>query len=152
MLALSPLILSAQKPLSAKQAARENAVTEMIEGKKYTFVVNTIIPLRGESRQTTSSYDLRVAGDSVISDLPYFGRAYAAPIGGGGGFNFVSTKNIYTITPRKKGGWDILIRPDRQTDVREFRLTIFGNGSGSLQVTSNNRDPISFNGYISEKR
>jgi len=112
-----------------------------------------VLPLRGAGMQLTSSYELRVSGDSLFSDLPYFGRAYSiSPGSSGGGFNFVSLNNRYQVKSRKKDGWEISIKPDPRLDVREFQLTVFSNGSASLHVTSNNRDPISFNGYVNLKK
>ena len=40
------------------------------------------------------------------------------------------------------------MKPKNDNDVRELYLTAFTNGNASLQVTSNNRQNISFNGYI----
>src|SRR5215213_6840039 len=90
--------------------------SSLIEGKLFAFKVQTISPASGTTRQSTSDYDLRILGDSLISYLPYFGRAYSAPMPGeSGGYNFTSTKFEYAINNKKKGGWEILIRP---IDVR----------------------------------
>ena len=87
----------------------------------------------------------------MISNLPYYGRAYSASINPSeNGLNFTSTNFDYTVTPRKKGGWEVLIKPKDANDVREMTFTIFENGTASLYVTSNNRESISFNGYITQ--
>jgi hypothetical protein len=102
--------------------------------------------------QLTSDYSLTVRKDSVISYLPYFGRAYTAPIGKtSGGIEFTSTDFVYTSKQNKKGGWQIEIKPNDETDVRQMLLTVSKNGYGSLSVTSNNRQAISFNGYIDKQ-
>ena len=145
--------LSAQK---SKEEKQEAAIKQQIDSKKYVFVAERALPMRGASRHLTSMYTLRVSKDSVIADLPYMGRAYAGAGYGGteGGIKFVSAKNDYKITPRKKGGWDIRIKPlaARDSDVRELSLTVFNNGNASLQVLNNNRDQISFDGYIETKK
>jgi hypothetical protein len=109
--------------------------------------------LGGRFRQlNTSEYDLRIAGDSVISYLPYFGRAYSAPLDPSkSGIQFTSTNFKYEQSPRKKGGWNILIEPKDANDVRQLTLLVTESGSASLQVISNNRQSISFNGYVAEK-
>jgi hypothetical protein len=100
------------------------------------------------SRQSTSEYDLRISGDSLVSYLPYFGRAYSAPAPGErGGFNFTSSKFDYVIVPRKKG-WEINIKPKDVNDVREFALSVSEKGYATLRALSNNRQPISYTGYI----
>jgi hypothetical protein len=85
-----------------------------------------------------------------VSYLPFFGRAYSLPYNStDGGFNFTSTKFDYTSTPGKKGGWEIKIKPKDVQDFREFTLSISENGYGTLQALSNNRQTISFTGYVS---
>lgn len=129
---------------------KEAAVQKKIQDKSYVFTVQSVSPMRGSMRQLTSEYDLRISPDSAVSYLPYFGRAFAAPIGSSEtGIKFTSTNFIYTTTNRKKGGWDVTIKPRDVQEVQQLFLTIFPDGSGSLQVTSTNRDPISFSGYIS---
>jgi hypothetical protein len=132
--------------------AQDKALTikNIVEAKQFVFHAQTALPTSGASRQLTSEYDLKVSGNSVISYLPFFGRAYSAPYGSNeGGFNFTSTKFEYSVKNRKKGGWDISIRPTDVADFREFSLTISENGYGTLQALTNNRQPISFTGYIS---
>ena len=132
---------------------KEARVKQLVENRQYVFVANTAIPLRGGSRQLTSLYDVRISGDSLISDLPYFGRAYAAPVNSADiGLQFTSVENVYNVQATKKGGWEISIRPSRGTDVRMLNLSIYSNGNASLRVSSNNRDPISFNGYITGRK
>jgi len=129
----------------------KEAIKTSIESKQFIFHAQTALPTSGRSRQLTSDYDLRLLSDSLISNLPFYGRAYSVPYGSGdGGFNFTSTKFDYTATPGKKKGWDIRIKPKDVTDFREFSLSLSDNGYGTLQAFSNNRQPISFTGYITE--
>jgi hypothetical protein len=138
------LLLSA----TALQAQDKN-VTALIESKNYVFIAESAHPLSGGFRQLTTEYDLRVLGDSIVAYLPYFGRAYAAPIDPTkGGIQFTSTDFEYSQQVRKKGGWNISIKPKDAQDVRQMTLFIRENGNASLQVTSNNRQAISFNGRI----
>jgi hypothetical protein len=141
-IAVSSMALAQQK---------ESVIKNKIQARSYVFMAQSVSPMRGNMRQLTPEYDLRVSPDSVISWLPYFGRAYVAPLNASeGGIKFTSTNFNYTRTARNKGGWDITIKPNDVTDVNQLFLTVFANGSASLQVISNNRDPISFSGYISE--
>ena len=121
----------------------------LIESKRFEFKVQTILPLSGTVRQSTGEYDIRLQGDTLISDLPYFGRAYSAPMPGErGGFNFTSTRFSYNAKTKKKGGWEILIQPKDVKDIREYFLTVSEKGYASLRVTSNSRQPISYSGVI----
>ncbi|HEX2609308.1 MAG TPA: DUF4251 domain-containing protein, partial [Flavisolibacter sp.] len=131
------------------QAQDKNSIRQLLESRDFVFKAQSVSPLRGGIRQLTSDYDLRIAGDSMIAYLPYFGRAYAGVIltPGDGPLTFNSTQYTYAITERKKG-WDVSITPKDAKDVRQLFLSVTQSGYASLNVTSNNRDNISFNGYI----
>lgn len=133
-----------------KKAAKEAEIKRIVESKNYTFTARNVSPMRGMTRDLTSEYDLRITKDSVISFLPYFGRAYTAPMNPTeGGIKFTSTKFSYTLTA-KKSGYEVTIKPTDVRDVRVLILTITPSGYGNLTVTSNNRDLISFYGSIEE--
>lgn len=127
-------------------------VQELVNSKNFVFKVQTVSPMTGGARQITSDYDVRLLGDSLVSYLPYFGRAYSAAYGEGGGFNFTSTSFEYKTKARKKGGWEISVEPKDTRDVRQMSFTISENGYASLLVTSNNRQPISYHGYILKRK
>ena len=125
------------------------SIKNSIENRQFVFQAQTAIPASGISRQLTSLYDLKVSRNSVVSSLPFFGRAYSLPYGStDGGFNFTSTKFDYSVINRKKGGWEISIKPKDVQDFREFSLSISENGFGTLQALSNNRQSISFAGHV----
>ena len=131
---------------------KDAEIKSLIESKRFVFKAQTVSPPSMPLRHLTGdNYDLRVLGDSLISYLPYFGKAYTAPAPGtSGGYNFTSTKFDYTAKTRKKGGWDIALKPKDVTDFREFDLTVSKNGTASLRALSNNRQLISYNGFIEE--
>jgi hypothetical protein len=132
---------------------KDSTIKNIVEARQFVFHAQTALPSTGGSRQLTSAYDLKVWKDSLVSYLPYFGRAYSTTYGAtDGGLNFTSTKFDYKASTRKKGGWEISIKPTDVTDFREFLLTISENGYGTLRALTNNRQPISFNGYISSKK
>jgi len=143
----------AQDSKADKQAAKEAAIKNLVDSQNYVFVAQTVIPLSGRTRQLTSDYDMKVTQTSIICDLPYFGRAYQAPIDPSqGGIRFTSKDFEYTSTPGKKQGWTITIKPKDYKDVQQMTLSISSDGYASLQVTSTNRQPISFNGVVRAPR
>src|ERR1700752_1622217 len=117
----SPDILHAQDTKKDKEAL----VQQLVETKNYVFVAETALPTSGRIRQLTSGYELRVSGDTINSYLPYFGRAYVAPINPAeGGIEFTSQDFEYTAKAKKKGGWNILINPKDAKDVRQLILDV----------------------------
>ncbi|GAA3956202.1 DUF4251 domain-containing protein [Chitinophaga oryziterrae] len=142
--------LHAQKKDDLKKEIIEKAIT----ARNYVFKAETVMPSGAvPNRQLNYGYDLRVSPDTIVSYLPYFGRAYVAPMDPTkGGIQFTSTKFEYKETKRKKGGWDILIKPQDTQDASQMVLTVSETGFASLQVIGNNRQPISFSGYVDEKK
>lgn len=149
---MKPLLLIALLSVASfafSQEDQKNGINAALISKNYTFKATSVIPARGRIIQLTTNYDLKVNKDSTIAYLPYFGRAYSAPIGGsGGGIEFTSTNFEHTVSNRKKGGWRVEIRFKDAQDVQQMYLTVSENGNASLQVTSNNRQSISYNGEV----
>ncbi|GAC1301826.1 MAG: DUF4251 domain-containing protein [Mucilaginibacter sp.] len=141
-----------------KQAVKAQAVKNMVNNMNFVFQANYVNPQRGGGRSLDYGYDLAILKDTVTAYLPYFGRAYVAPTDPTeGGIKFKTTHFDYKAKTNKKGGWDILIVPKDKNisdmrDVQSLRLSITSSGYASLSVTSTNRDPISFDGYIEKKR
>ncbi|MBA2249224.1 MAG: DUF4251 domain-containing protein [Chitinophagaceae bacterium] len=138
-----------QNAKSDKEAAKALTIKHEIESGNFTFIARSVSPLRGLSRPLNAYYSMQVFKDSVICYLPFIGRAYTAPVTTAeSGIDFTSTRLKYNVTQGRKNTWRISIKPQDQFNTRELLLTVFTNGESSLQVTSNNRDPISFDGYI----
>jgi hypothetical protein len=156
--ALSVNLSYAQTKKADKKAAKIATINRIITAKKFVFVANMAIPMSMQSVQLNGQYDVTVNNDSLIVYLPYYGRAYTAPRDAiQGGFKLTTTKFDYKAVPGKKGGWDITIVPPKSSfndvkDIQKMNFRVGAEGYASLQVTSLNRQPISFNGVIEEVR
>jgi hypothetical protein len=145
---LIPLILLGCS--SSKTAVKLNAddIKNMVDSSQFVFVAERVTPLRGGTRHLTSRYDVIVKKDSVDCALPYFGRAYQAPIDPSkGGIQFTSTNFSYKQNSNNNG-WEVLIKPNDNSDVQQLMFNIFGNGTATLNVVNTHREPISFYGHI----
>ena len=115
--------LSAQ----SKKEQKKEAVKKLIESENYKIDVNTAMPMRGRSIPLTSSYSLTIRNDSVISYLPYYGRAYSIPYGGGDGLNFKAILKEYNMEMDKKGNaviTDMNSEPKSSPTVRQVSMSI----------------------------
>jgi hypothetical protein len=125
-----------------------SSISEKIDSQRFTFVAESVTPMRGGTRFLSSPYDVYVSKDSVVAFLPYFGRSTSAPADlSEGGIKFTSTRFSYKADNRPDR-WDIMIKPGDTRDAQQFLFTIFRNGKANLQVTSNSRDMITFAGRI----
>lgn len=138
-----------KKELKAeKKAQQREEIKSIVESKTFVFKANTANPMRGRTVNLTSDYDVKVTRDSIFSYLPFFGVAYSASYGGTDSpmifnhpfetINFENTKNGYLVKVSVKNNNDRL----------EYSFHISITGSTSLNVSSLNRQAISYNGNI----
>lgn len=73
-----------------KKDTTEIYIEKQLDNRCFTVDVSMAYPMRGRSIPLTSSYSLKMKNDSVDVYLPYFGRAYSVPYGGGKGLHFQS--------------------------------------------------------------
>ena len=139
--------------LTSASAQTKSDIKSLVDGKNFVFSAQTVLPSTGSVRQLTSGYyTLRFSKDTLVADLPYFGRAYSAPIDPTqGGLKFTSKDFDYAVKEKKKE-WDITIKPHDAGDASQIYLTVYDNGTAYLQVVSINRQPITFNGVIEAKK
>lgn len=131
-----------------KQEQKKEAVKQEIVSENYKIDVNTAMPMRGRNISLSSPYSLEIRNDSVISQLPYYGRAYSIPYDGGKGLNFSAPLKEYTMKVDKKGTARIKFTARSPEDTFEYTIRIFSNGSASIDVSMQNRQSISFMGEL----
>jgi hypothetical protein len=124
---------------------------KMLKDKRYIFRAQTYSASSVGVRQLIpNEYDIQIKKDSVIVSLPYFGQSYSAQASrvDGSGIKMTSTKFDYSAVEKKDGKWLVSIKPKDSREVQLLFLTIFTNGTTMLQVTSTNREAITYNGYV----
>lgn len=129
-----------------KREMKAAQVKKIIDSKHFTIDVKMAYPQSHKAINLTSNYSLEIKGDSVISYLPYFGRAYNVPYGGGKGLNFSAKIDDYTVSYPKKNLTRIYFTSINDEDTYKYTIEIFDNGNSSIDVLSNQRDGISFSG------
>ncbi|MFD2285715.1 DUF4251 domain-containing protein [Pedobacter petrophilus] len=153
--------------------AQTNKATtiKIIEEKDYTFVANSAIPMSnmdvsqilsrmpgsqggGMINLTGSQYDFIVTKDSVVAYLPYYGRSFSPPLNPNeGGIKFTSKDFSYKETKNKKGNYNIQINTkDLKRENFRLSLSVTPNGYATLVASGYNKQPITFNGYLSESK
>lgn len=130
---------------------KEQAVKEKIVSENYKISVNTAYPRRGRNIQLTSPYSVEIRNDSVMSYLPFYGRAYSIPYGGGDGLIFKAPLAEYKMEMNKKGTAKVTFTARTPEDKFTFNISVFSNGSTSISVNMQNRESISFSGEVEEE-
>lgn len=134
-----------------QKLAKQKKVEALVDSKVFEFEGRMAYPQRGRNIDlTTNSNYLRFKNDSIHSEMPYFGRAYAGvAYGGGGGLSFKGPIKDYSIVKNKKN-FTIKAKVRDNSDSYQITLTVFFDGGASLTINSNNRDSINYSGDIKE--
>lgn len=131
-----------------KKEQKEKEVRELLQNGHFTIDVDRALPMSGSAVNLTSSYSLEMRGDSVISHLPYFGRAYSVPYGGGDGLRFSKLVTDKKIEFDDKGMAQIKFETRTDEDNFIYEIKVFDNGSATIFVQPTNRQSISFHGSL----
>lgn len=142
-----------KKELKAeKEAKRIEEVKAMIDGNSFVFEARTANPMKGRSMTLTTQYDVKVTQDSIYSYLPYYGVAYSASYGGTDSpMVFDSPAEKFSSESSKKG-YIVKVAAKNGNDRIDFTFHISENGSTTLNVSSTNRQSISYFGEIVKEK
>lgn len=143
-----PVGCGTKQTASQRQAVSEE-VRQRIENSDFTFKAVYAYPTGFKSIYLSPYYDVRVSPDTVQTYLPYYGRAYTAPMDPReGGIKFTSTDFDYRIDAKKRGNRQVTIRTKDTGREIVLHFDIWENGQARLSITDANRQSISFSGSI----
>ncbi|MBR3541686.1 MAG: DUF4251 domain-containing protein [Bacteroidales bacterium] len=148
---LSVLVLSgcaSSEEKAAQMAEQAALVTRALNNREYKIAVDRMYPMRGSSRSVSFGYSVEVRNDSLISYLPYFGRAYNLPYGGGKGLNFSAPIGNYQEYMMRNGRRHIEIGVTNEEDTYLYTIEVFDNGNSSVEVRARQRERISYSGNV----
>lgn len=139
---------------SAKSVAEKekmaNDVQNAVEMRDFEFKASFAYPTGYKSIYLSPFYDVKVSADTVKAYLPFYGRAYRAPVDSHeGGYKFTSTDFEYRAEKgKKKGSWDVTITFLDLNRPVTFNFDVWENGKAHLNVSDADRQPISFQGNL----
>ena len=160
------ILLFIANACSSTNNASSADTTKLLNGKEFTFMAERAIPTNMDvinvmnSMQTKMAsqmlnldygYSLKITRTEVVAELPYFGRMFNA--------NYDTSKNSYRFTSKdftidesksKKGSAVYLITAKDQQGIKRMNLEVYPNGKAYLYIDSNDRQPISYDGYVKE--
>ncbi len=134
-----------------KRAQQYEKISAMIESGNYVYEVQSVNPTGGRTIQTTSMYTMKATDGTFEADLPFFGRAYQADYGGDGGIKFNGEpENLEIQKDANKYTISVSFTIKQPSDWFKVNLAVGSSGYGTLNITSQKRQPISYYGFISE--
>jgi len=134
---------------AAQLAERVRQVETALHEQHYKIDIQTMTPRRGGSRQVSYGFSLEVKGDTLVSYLPYFGRAYSVPYAGTGkGLNFTERIREYAVERARKGQTLIRLRVQNEEDNYLFTLRVYDSGEAEIDLQPRERESIRYSGEL----
>ena len=133
---------------AARAALQAAKVKKALSEKRFMINVDYMYPLSGTPKHLSYGYSLEVRNDSLISYLPYMGRAYSVPYGGGKALNFEAPLKNYKEVEGSRNLRRIYVQVYNDEDIYTYMFEVFANGKSTVHVDSRNRQPISFDGDV----
>lgn len=152
---------------SSQTGTDAQTVTALVNSQDFSFHAQRAIPtnydvinVMNSIPNSTSTRILDLSGDNYSIDLrkdkmevvlPYFGRAFNSSYGNNdNSYRFTSKDFTVNTTQGKKGKSIVKIKVNDQRAVDEIIIEVFKNGKAFTSIRSNDRQPISYDGYISK--
>lgn len=154
VLIISVITINAQEEKSKKELKAEKKakqmeeIREIAESKTFVFKANNANPMRGSTINLTSDYNVKITRDSIFSYLPFFGVAYSVSYGGTDSPMIFNQSFESCEIESKRNGYLVQVSVKNNSDRLEYSFHISVTGSTSLNVSSLNRQAISYNGYV----
>ena len=95
----------------------------------------------------------RIKGDSISSELPYYGEVQfsSGHYGGESGIELKGLIEDLTIEKNEKNNsYRFRFEASSEEDNYKIYLTLFPNGRSTLRINGNNRFPIEYTGNYSQ--
>lgn len=131
-----------------RNALTAQNVRKSLADRYFTISMDYIRPRRVASRHLDHGYYIHVSGDSVYSRLPYIGRAYNVPYGGGDGLNFEGVMEHYVEKRTSADGTSVEFVVNTPEDRYRYVLFVYDDGKANLNVFSRERDMVGFTGNM----
>ena len=101
---------------------------------------------------TGGNYTIDLKPDNLEVVLPYFGRVFNPSYGNTTQSSYRFTSKDFTVnkSQSKKGNWIIKIKTNDVRTVNEIIIEVSKSGRALTSISSNDRQPISYDGYITK--
>ncbi len=140
---------TARAAKAERLALMKEKIREGIANRQFTIDVERAQPQAPVGViNLTSPYSVTVAGDTLKSDLPFFGRAYSIPYGGGKGLRFNAHITGYYVDSSHRHQHVIYIDATDTEDSYRYIITLHDGGTASVSVTPRQRSHIDFYGQF----
>jgi hypothetical protein len=132
-----------------KTEKSNSSIETLLNSKNFEFIANTAIPLTGATRDLVGSdYSITFTPEMVISNMPFYGRAYSGmAYGRDKGMRFKGKPENFNITNSDKG-YEITVTVKGESDTYVISISAGNSSFATLSISSDDRGTITYQGEI----
>lgn len=125
------------------------SIETLLNSKNFEFIANKALPLGQPPKNLVgSNYSITFSPEMVISNMPFYGRAYSGMImGRDKGMRFKGKPEDFIITSAKNG-YNVTTTVKGETDIYVISISVGYSSFATLSISSNDRGTISYQGEI----
>ncbi|MDG4650724.1 DUF4251 domain-containing protein [Chryseobacterium arthrosphaerae] len=152
---------------ASQGSADSQVVSTLVDSEEFTFhaqranptnydVINVMSSMPNSTMtrmlNLDGSYTIELSKNTLDVALPYFGRLFNPTYGNTSSNSYRFTSKDFTVSKsqNKKGTWAFIIKPNDVKSVQTINIEIFKNGKAFVSMRSNDRQPITYDGYVSK--
>jgi len=107
--------------------------------------ISYMMPQRYSAKAVTN-FSLCLRGDTLVSYLPYMGRAYQPTFGNTNGLDFTGPVSDKSVTKGRKGKTTIKFHCKNNAVSYDFKIEVYPKGGAYIHLIPSNADAISYRG------
>ncbi|SRX76181.1 DUF4251 domain-containing protein [Aequorivita antarctica] len=136
------------KASTSQETENTSNIENLLNSKTFEFVANTAFPISGTPKNLVGSgYSVTFSPEKIVSNLPFYGRAYGGmALGRDKGMRFQGKPKNFTIEKNKEYKVNTTVNDEGNTYL--IALSVNDSGYASLTISSNDRGTISYQGEV----
>lgn len=128
------------------------SIGNILNSKNFEFIANTVFPTTGSPKNLVGSgYSVTFSPEMIISNLPFYGRAYSGmALSRDKGMRFQGKPEDFTVEKNKE--YQVSVSVKGESDTYSISISVSSSGFATLAISSNDRGVISYQGEIVKVR
>lgn len=136
--------------IKAQLASRtvQSDIQALLASKNFEFAANTMLPLGQPPKNLVGSdYSVTFSPEMIVSNMPYYGRAYSTIMGRDKGMRFKGAPEIFTVSA-DGGAYGVQATVKNETDTFSISLVVEKSGFVTLGITTADRQSVTYQGEV----
>ncbi len=136
------------KTNTEQETVDTSSIGNLLNSKTFEFIANTVFPITGSPKNLVGSgYSVTFSPEMIISNMPFYGRAYSGmALGRDKGMRFQGKPENFIV--EKNNEYQVKASVNGESDTYSISISVSSSGFATLAISSNDRGVISYQGEI----